>query len=93
LNGSWIAVENDSPLSDSHKNKKWQKYAAVTTAACTKAFFRQWRGIEKGSAKSRNNPGQQQKGSSVNIRQVGSQFHGLTVVSGEAVFQGNNAGI
>jgi hypothetical protein len=27
---------------DSHKNKKWQGYAAASAAACTKAFLKQW---------------------------------------------------
>jgi nucleoside phosphorylase len=28
---------------DSHKNKEWQSYAAVTAAAATKAFLQEWR--------------------------------------------------
>ena len=27
---------------DSHKNKKWQGYAAASAAACTKAFLKEW---------------------------------------------------
>ncbi|KAF2238391.1 hypothetical protein EV356DRAFT_526156 [Viridothelium virens] len=31
-----------SDYADSHKNKKWQTYAAVTAAACAKAFLERW---------------------------------------------------
>lgn len=88
-----VIIKGVCDYADSHKNKTWQKYAAVTAAACTKAFLRQWRGVEKGSAETRDNPVQQRNGSSVNLRQGGSQFRGPTVVSGGVVFQGSYAGI
>lgn len=42
-----IIVKGVCDYADSHKNKKWQKYASVTAAACTKALLREWRGINK----------------------------------------------
>ena len=96
--GAWdtfptVIIKGVCDYADSHKNKKWQKYAAVTAAACTKAFLGQWRGVEKSSDESRDHLMQQQNGGSVNIRQGGSEFRGPTVVSGGVVFQGNYAGI
>lgn len=38
-----IIVKGVCDYADSHKNKKWQKYAAVTAAACTKALLWDWR--------------------------------------------------
>ena len=35
---------------DSHKNKKWQNYAAATAAACMKAFLKEWVPTEKSSS-------------------------------------------
>lgn len=99
--GAWdtfpaVVIKGVCDYADSHKSKKWQKYAAVTAAACTKAFLRQWRGVEKGPDKSRDYPvrqQQQQNGASVNVRQEGSEFRGPTMVSGGVVFQGNYAEI
>jgi nucleoside phosphorylase len=96
--GAWdtfptVIIKGVCDYADSHKNKKWQKYAAVTAAACTKAFLRQWRCVEKTSAVTRDGPLQQQNGPSVNVRQGGSEFRGPTMVSGGMVFQGNYTGI
>ncbi|KAI9661687.1 MAG: hypothetical protein M1821_008925 [Bathelium mastoideum] len=35
---------------DSHKNKKWQKYAAASAAACMKAILKDWRGLDRPGA-------------------------------------------
>jgi len=42
-----IVVKGVCDYADSHKTKRWQKYAAMTAAACAKALLRQWRGIDK----------------------------------------------
>lgn len=84
-----VIIKGVCDYADSHKNKKWQKYAAVTAAACSKAFLRQWRGAEKTSAVIWDGSLQQQNRSSVNVRQGGSEFRGPTIVSGGMLFQGN----
>ncbi|KHN96246.1 Nucleoside phosphorylase domain protein [Metarhizium album ARSEF 1941] len=37
-----LIIKGICDYSDSHKNKKWQRYAAVTAAACLKAFLEEW---------------------------------------------------
>ncbi|KAF7536244.1 hypothetical protein G7Z17_g13079 [Cylindrodendrum hubeiense] len=37
-----IVIKGACDYSDSHKMKMWQRYAAATTAACTKAFLEFW---------------------------------------------------
>lgn len=37
-----VVIKGACDYADSHKNKKWQRYAAATAAACTKAFLRSW---------------------------------------------------
>ncbi|KAI0435292.1 hypothetical protein F5Y09DRAFT_3403 [Xylaria sp. FL1042] len=37
-----IIIKGVCDYADSHKNKKWQGYAAVTAAACLKAFLEVW---------------------------------------------------
>ncbi|KAK2031770.1 purine and uridine phosphorylase [Colletotrichum zoysiae] len=37
-----IVIKGVCDYADSHKNKEWQKYAAATAAACTKAFLQDW---------------------------------------------------
>jgi nucleoside phosphorylase len=46
--GTWayiptIVIKSVCDYADSHKNKKWQEYAAATAAACTKALLEEWR--------------------------------------------------
>lgn len=38
-----VVIKSVCDYADSHKNKMWQKYAAATAAACTKAFLEEWR--------------------------------------------------
>ncbi|KAI9037068.1 NACHT nucleoside triphosphatase [Aspergillus affinis] len=38
-----IIVKGVCDYADSHKNKKWQKYASVTAASCAKALLQEWR--------------------------------------------------
>jgi nucleoside phosphorylase len=42
-----VVIKGVCDYADSHKNKKWQKYAAATAAACMKAFLKEWRGMDK----------------------------------------------
>ncbi|KAF3252383.1 hypothetical protein TWF128_006747 [Orbilia oligospora] len=42
-----IIIKSVCDYSDSHKQKKWQKYAATTAAACMKAFLKEWIAAEK----------------------------------------------
>ncbi|KAH8688177.1 nucleoside phosphorylase domain-containing protein [Ilyonectria robusta] len=37
-----IVIKGACDYADSHKTKAWQRYAAATTAACTKAFLEYW---------------------------------------------------
>lgn len=37
-----VVIKGGCDYADSHKNKKWQRYAAATAAACMKAFLRTW---------------------------------------------------
>ncbi|KAK1246374.1 hypothetical protein MKX08_000176 [Trichoderma sp. CBMAI-0020] len=46
--GTWdsfptVVIKSVCDYADSHKNKKWQRYAAATAAACMKAFLGEWR--------------------------------------------------
>jgi nucleoside phosphorylase len=51
--GTWdsiptIVVKGVCDYADSHKNNQWQKYAAVTAAACTRAILEEWRSLDRG---------------------------------------------
>lgn len=37
-----VVIKGGCDYADSHKNKKWQRYAAATAAACMKAFLKTW---------------------------------------------------
>ncbi|KAJ5894885.1 hypothetical protein N7495_006576 [Penicillium taxi] len=39
-----IVVKGVCNYADSHKNKKWQRYAAATAATCTKGILKEWFG-------------------------------------------------
>ncbi|EHK43342.1 hypothetical protein TRIATDRAFT_33697 [Trichoderma atroviride IMI 206040] len=38
-----VVIKSVCDYADSHKNKMWQRYAAATAAACSKAFLEEWR--------------------------------------------------
>lgn len=38
-----VVIKSVCDYADSHKSKKWQRYAAATAAACMKAFLGEWR--------------------------------------------------
>ena len=38
-----VVIKSVCDYADSHKNDRWQKYAAASAAACMKAFVGQWR--------------------------------------------------
>ncbi|KAL4925973.1 5'-methylthioadenosine/S-adenosylhomocysteine nucleosidase family protein [Aspergillus undulatus] len=40
----FLVIKGVCDYADSHKNKAWQGYAALTAAACTKAFLEEWAG-------------------------------------------------
>lgn len=40
--GNCLVIKAACDYADSHKSKKWQKYAALTAAAFTKAFLEEW---------------------------------------------------
>jgi nucleoside phosphorylase len=42
-----IVIKGVCDYADSHKNKKWQGYAAATAAACMKAFLNEWIPVDK----------------------------------------------
>ena len=42
-----IMIKSVCDYADSHKNKKWQEYAATTAAACTKALLEEWRTVDR----------------------------------------------
>ncbi|CEJ82760.1 hypothetical protein VHEMI02808 [[Torrubiella] hemipterigena] len=37
-----VVIKGGCDYADNHKNKKWQRYAAATAAACMKAFLKTW---------------------------------------------------
>ncbi|KAH8701975.1 hypothetical protein BGW36DRAFT_458775 [Talaromyces proteolyticus] len=50
--GTWdyvptIVIKTVCDYADSHKDKQWQPYAAITAAACTKAVLEEWRSRDK----------------------------------------------
>jgi hypothetical protein len=42
-----VVIKSVCDYADSHKNKKWQIYAAATAAACMKAFLEEWRTADR----------------------------------------------
>lgn len=42
-----VVIKGVCDYADSHKNKKWQRHAAATAAACMKAFLKEWRTTDK----------------------------------------------
>jgi nucleoside phosphorylase len=42
-----VVIKGVCDYADSHKNKKWQSYAAATAAACMKAFLEAWVSADK----------------------------------------------
>lgn len=42
-----VVIKGVCDYSDSHKTKRWQKYAAATAAACAKAILEEWRTSDK----------------------------------------------
>jgi len=63
--GTWdfvptIVIKSVCDYADSHKNKRWQQYAAATAAACTKAMLEEWRGVDRPGRNlaDREHPGQ-----------------------------------
>jgi nucleoside phosphorylase len=42
-----VVIKSVCDYADSHKNKKWQKYAAATAASCMKAFLEEWRTTDR----------------------------------------------
>lgn len=52
--GTWdyiptVVIKSVCDYADNHKNKEWQDYAAVTAAACTRAFLEEWRPKDDGN--------------------------------------------
>jgi hypothetical protein len=45
-----VIIKAVCDYADSHKNKKWQGYAAATAAACMKAFLKEWVPADKSVA-------------------------------------------
>jgi nucleoside phosphorylase len=50
--GTWdyiptVVIKGVCDYADSHKDKHWQAYAAITAAACTKAVLEEWRGVDR----------------------------------------------
>lgn len=41
-----IVIKSVCDYADSHKDKRWQLYAARTAAACTKAVLEEWRNVD-----------------------------------------------
>lgn len=44
-----IIIKGVCDYADIHKNKKWQRYAAATAAACMKSILKEWRTPDKPS--------------------------------------------
>jgi hypothetical protein len=50
-----IVIKGACDYADSHKTKKWQRYASATAAACAKAFLEFWEPSTTGQAIDQNN--------------------------------------
>jgi nucleoside phosphorylase len=61
-----VVIKSVCDYADSHKNKKWQRYAAATSAACMKAFLEEWRTADR-SLEMSNIPGKKVTGSYILI--------------------------
>jgi nucleoside phosphorylase len=42
-----VVIKSVCDYADSHKNKRWQRYAAATAAACVRAFLEEWRTADR----------------------------------------------
>jgi len=92
-----VIIKGVCDYADSHKNKKWRPYAAVTAAACAKALLREWPGMGNAGLATQvagaTNEWQHESGPNMRITQGESQFRGPTIVTGGRVFQGNFVGL
>lgn len=88
-----VIIKAVCDYADSHKGKRWQQYAAVSAAACTKAFLAEW---QRGDHGERDGTTLTSQGSRaprddrhVGVWQGGSVFGGTTTGSGGKSIQGN----
>ncbi|KAI0882065.1 purine and uridine phosphorylase [Annulohypoxylon maeteangense] len=63
-----IVIKGVCDYADSHKNKTWQYYAAITAASCTKAFLEEWAAVTQEYAEDVGRKGQQDMISLQNTR-------------------------
>ena len=77
-----VVIKGVCDYADSHKNKKWQLYAAATAAACSKSFLKKWR--PKGKPVQRIGDSDGRPSSSALPRQV---FSG-NFTAGKSIHQG-----
>ncbi|KAI9745267.1 MAG: hypothetical protein M1818_001547 [Claussenomyces sp. TS43310] len=85
-NFSCIVIKGVCDYADGHKNKKWQSYAALTAAACMKAFLKEWPSIVKASTGTKIT---EQHDSSISSASAHG-IHGITQAG--STFIGNNSG-
>ncbi|KAI0901657.1 purine and uridine phosphorylase [Annulohypoxylon nitens] len=78
-----IVIKGVCDYADSHKNKKWQHYAAVTAASCTKVFLEEWDPLTDGSKFPLPFGGSQKTGLDLN-HDIG-QHHSLYAMSEGAI--------
>jgi nucleoside phosphorylase len=87
-----VVIKGVCDYADSHKNKKWQKYAAATAAACMKAFLKDWRVSDRSSQGGADSDltGQrlQSPSNGFGSQQV-NHFNGSFTTSGKAIIGSN----
>jgi len=100
-----LVIRGICDYADSHKNKRWQAYAAGTAAACAKEVLSVIPPAEVATAHTvdetiiaQRRTASEEAGGTTEERQVlrvtqgGSEFGGPTTVSGGSLFQGNYVG-
>ena len=87
-----VIIKGVCDYADSHKNKKWQRYAAATAAACTKAFLKEWRIVDQPNTEF-DRASQARVGSSESGSRQTQQIHnysGTFTTGGGKGFYGSN---
>jgi nucleoside phosphorylase len=86
-----VIIKGVCDYADSHKGKRWQQYAAVSAAACAKAFLAEWQSGHLGEGDGTTPQGSRapRDDRHVGFWQGGSVFGRTTTVSGGKSIQGN----
>ncbi|OQU96313.1 hypothetical protein CLAIMM_02412 [Cladophialophora immunda] len=77
-----VVIKGVCDYADSHKNKRWQRYAAATAAACMKAFLSRWVVNEPDN---KGQPGTSTGGTEHHSYPSGGGFHQWNTISGTSM--------